>query len=97
MENSTAKALASTGERVRVLYEYAHPIATGWKIGGTTRKDVVNEKGAVVKEDEALDYVGGTGYIDVVLPPQQPGHSPRIQTVRKDNLVNVQVRESSFS
>ena len=96
MENSTAKALASTGERVRVLYEYTQPIATSWKLGGAARKDVLNEKGSVIKADEALDTVGGSNYVDVILPPSQPWHKPRFQTVRKDRLVNVQVREASF-
>lgn len=95
--SSTAKALASTGERVMILFEYTQPLPTKFKSGGSMRKDVIDtETGKVLKSDEGVEFVGGSQYVDVMIPPSEPWHKPRIQTVRKDKLVNVQVRENAF-
>ena len=97
MIEAKVMALKSTGEPARVLFEYSAPVATKWARGGEARKDKVDEKGKVLEEDTALETVGGRDYVDVILAPQSMGHKPRIQTVRRENLVDVRTREASFT
>jgi len=96
MIETKVMALKSTGESARILFEYSAPLATKWARGKSTRRDKVDDKGKVIEEDSALETVGGRDYVDVLLAPQSPGHSPRFQTVRRENLVDVRTREASF-